>query len=69
MKSGARENDLFDRIAADPLFSIDRASIEAIARAEDYVGLSKQQTERFLAEEIDPLIAEVQVQATEELRV
>jgi adenylosuccinate lyase len=69
MKSGARENDLFDRIAADPLFSIDRASIEAIARAEDYVGLSKQQTERFLVEDIDPLIAEVQVQTTEELRV
>src|ERR1051326_6057959 len=69
MKSGARENDLFDRIAADSLFSIDRASIEAIARAEDYVGLSKQQTERFLAEEIDPLIAEIQVQTAEELRV
>ena len=69
MKSGARENDLFDRIAADPLFSIDRASIEAIARADDYVGLSKQQTERFLVEDIDPLIAEVQVQTTEELRV
>src|SRR5207253_4905790 len=27
LKSGGSENDLFDRIAADPLFGIDRASI------------------------------------------
>jgi adenylosuccinate lyase len=56
MKAGAPENDLFDRIAADPLFSIDRAAIEQLARAQDYVGLSKQQTERFLIEEIDPIL-------------
>ncbi|MGH9421449.1 MAG: lyase family protein, partial [Thermoanaerobaculia bacterium] len=57
LKSGASGNDLFDRIAADALFGIDRASIEALARPEDYTGLSKQQTERFLSEEIDPIIA------------
>jgi hypothetical protein len=27
-----------------------------MARAEDYVGLSREQTERFLIEEIDPLL-------------
>ena len=70
MKGGARENDLFDRIAADPLFSIDRASIERLARAEDYTGLAKQQTERFLIEDIDPILASEAPQAvSEELRV
>jgi len=70
MKSGAAENDLFDRIAADPLFSIDRASIERLARADDYTGLARQQTERFLAEEIDPILAsEATPVAAEELRV
>ena len=56
MKSGATENDLFDRIAADPLFSIDRATIVEMARPESYTGLSKEQTERFLREDVDPIL-------------
>ena len=57
MKAGQPANDLFDRIAADPLFGIDRATIEQMARPENYTGLSMHQTERFLREEIDPLLA------------
>jgi adenylosuccinate lyase len=57
LKAGAVENDLFDRIAADSLFGIDRASIEHLARPENYTGMSRQQTERFLTEEIDPILA------------
>ena len=57
MKSGG-ENDLFDRITADPLFGIDRKTIEQLARPDDYVGLSKQQTERFLIEDVDPVLHE-----------
>ena len=56
LKGGAATNDLFERIAADELFGIDRATIESIARPENYTGLSKQQTERFLAEDIDPVL-------------
>jgi adenylosuccinate lyase len=56
MKGGAATNDLLDRIAADSLFGIDRASIDAIARPEDYTGLAKQQTERFLIEDVDPIL-------------
>src|SRR5207237_7755413 len=58
MKSGSAYNDLFDRIAADELFGIDREALDRLARAEDYTGLSRQQTERFLIEQIDPVIAE-----------
>src|ERR1041384_3605048 len=57
MKGGAATNDLFDRIASDALFGIDRASIEKLARAEDYTGLAKQQAERFLIEDVDPILA------------
>jgi adenylosuccinate lyase len=57
MKSGARTNDLFDRIAGDALFGIDRTAIEQIARPEGCTGLAKQQTERFLSEEVDPILA------------
>jgi adenylosuccinate lyase len=56
LKSGKAENPLFDFIAADALFGIDRAAIESLARPESYTGLAKQQTERFLVEEIDPIL-------------
>jgi adenylosuccinate lyase len=56
MKGGSATNDLFDRIGADELFGIDRESIERLARPEDYTGLAKQQTERFLIEDVDPIL-------------
>jgi adenylosuccinate lyase len=64
---GATENDLLDRIAADPLFGIDRRSIEAMARPEDYIGLARQQTERFLIEEIDPILQRHRQQIRDEV--
>ena len=67
LKSGASENDLFDRIAADPLFGIDRASIEQMARPEHYTGLSRQQTERFLIEDVDPILEAERAQIRSEV--
>jgi adenylosuccinate lyase len=68
--SQSHPDDLFERIAADPIFGIDRATIEAMARPEDYTGLARQQTERFIVEEVDPILAgEVTDAVTEELRV
>ena len=57
MKRGQAHNDLFDRIADDELFATDRATIEQMARPEKYTGLSAQQTERFLVEHVDPVLA------------
>lgn len=56
LKGGAGENPLFDLIAADELFAIDRAAIDAMAKPESYTGLARQQTERFVIDEIDPLL-------------
>jgi len=56
IKAGAGTNDLFDRIAGDSLFGIDRETINSLARPEDYTGLARQQTERFLVEEVDPIL-------------
>lgn len=64
-----KPDDVFERIAADPLFGIDRATIESMARPEDYTGLARQQTERFLAEVDAVLAGQVTEQVTEELRV
>jgi len=54
--SSGSADDLLDRIAADPLFGIDRATIEGLARPEQYTGLARQQTERFLIEDVDPIL-------------
>ena len=56
LKRGAQENDLLDRIAGDRLFGIDRQTLNKLARPDEYTGLARQQTERFLIEEIDPLL-------------
>ncbi|HET7710528.1 MAG TPA: adenylosuccinate lyase [Thermoanaerobaculia bacterium] len=72
LKKGGRENDLFDRIAADPLFGIGREAIDAVGRPEQYTGLSRQQTERFITEEVDPLLEQNSVDLrveSEEIRV
>jgi hypothetical protein len=36
--------------------------MEAIARPENYTGLAQQQTERFLIEEIDPILQQHRAQ-------
>ena len=56
LKEGATENDLLDRIAADPLFSLDRDSVQRIVRPEEFVGLAPRQVEEFLAAHVDPLL-------------
>ena len=56
LKRGAARNDLFDRLGSDALFGIDRATIERMAEPAAYTGLSRQQTERFLIEYIDPVL-------------
>ena len=50
-------DDLLQRIASDPLFGIDRKTMDAMANPNNYIGLSRQQTERFLIEEIDPILS------------
>jgi adenylosuccinate lyase len=67
LKAGATENDLFDRIAGDELFGIDRPSIERLARPEDYTGLARQQTERFLVEDVDPILDAERAQIRDEV--
>ena len=56
LKGGAAANDLLDRISSDALFGIDRVAMESLAQPENYTGLSRQQTERFLIEDVDPVL-------------
>ena len=56
-QTAADGDDLLNRIAADRIFGIDRKTMDAMAKPENYTGLARQQTERFLKQEIDPIIA------------
>jgi len=68
--AAANGDDLLGRIAGDSLFGIDRKTMESMARPENYTGLARQQTERFIRDEVDPILAgEVTDAPTEALRV
>src|SRR6202008_2663646 len=68
--AAADGGDLLKRIAGDALFGIDRPTMDAMANPNNYIGLSRQQTERFLIEEIDPILStNVIVRGTAEVRV
>ena len=50
VKRDGAENDLLDRIAADPVFHLSRAEIDSIIKNSRFTGLAQQQTEAYLAQ-------------------
>jgi adenylosuccinate lyase len=56
VKIEGRENDLLDRIVADPSFGLSRDDIDRLLRVEDFVGRAPQQVREFVSSHIDPLI-------------
>lgn len=49
--------DLIRRIAQDPAFQVDEAALAQTLRPENYIGCAALQTESYLREVIDPLLA------------
>lgn len=56
VKNEGGENDLVERIAADPEFMITKEEIMAVLQPENYVGRAPEQTAEFLAEFIKPVL-------------
>jgi adenylosuccinate lyase len=56
IKQEGLDNDLLDRIAADPAFGVTRGELEEDLRPELYVGRAPQQVDEFLAEWVDPVL-------------
>jgi adenylosuccinate lyase len=71
IKDGAAHNDLLDRIAADSAFGITRDELEGAMDPNRFVGRAPEQVDEFLAEVVEPLLAETSVDepAHEEVRV
>ncbi len=57
VKDDGLENDLLDRIAADPAFAIDAAALRRELDPRRYTGRAAAQTEEFLRDHVDPLLA------------
>ena len=57
VKLGGGQNDLIDRIVADPLFPLTRGEIEEQMAPEKYVGRAPSQVTEFLDQEVAPLLA------------
>ena len=50
VKCDGAENDLMERILADPAFSMTQEELSGLLRAEQFTGRAREQTEEFLAE-------------------
>lgn len=56
VKEEGGENDLVDRIAADPKFKITKEEIIAVLKPENFIGRCPEQVERFIAECVNPVL-------------
>jgi adenylosuccinate lyase len=56
VKMEGKANDLLDRLAADPAFGLDRAQLESVLDPKLYIGRAPSLVERFLAEEVRPIL-------------
>jgi adenylosuccinate lyase len=61
--------DLFERIAGDPAFGLDRGQLEQAASPQRLVGRAAEQVERFLREELEPALEGVGQAEASPLRV
>ena len=56
VKKEGKENDLVDRIAADPAFNMTKEQINALLDPKNFVGRAPEQTEEFISEVVQPVL-------------
>ena len=56
VKEEGKDNDLLERIAADPAFGMNIEQLRAIMKPENFVGRAPQQTEEYIDEYIRPVL-------------
>jgi adenylosuccinate lyase len=55
MKQG-QEGDLLERLAGDPAFRMTQEEVRALTDPARFVGLAPEQVDRFLNEQVEPLL-------------
>ena len=58
VKEEGLDNDMLERICADPTLDITMEELKAILIPSKYIGRCVEQVERFLAEQVNPLLAD-----------
>lgn len=61
VKEFGKENDLLDRICADPEFGLTREEVDAVLVPSNYIGCCVEQVNCFLSEEVSPLLKDLDV--------
>ncbi len=56
VKEEGKENDLLERIAADPAFGLSLEELKGYLKPEAYTGRAKEQTEEYLSRYVEPLL-------------
>lgn len=56
LKGGADENDLLDRVAADPNFKLDRETLQSLMDPNAFVGRAPEQVDAFLDGQVRPAL-------------
>lgn len=56
VKEEGGENDLLQRIAADPLFGVTLEQLQEVVKPQKYVGRAPQQVTEFLNETVAPVL-------------
>jgi adenylosuccinate lyase len=69
MKEGAPDNDLMQRLAADPVFAGVKDTFDDILNPERFVGLAPRQTRTYIAEHVQPLLDGTEAIDGEQLQV
>ncbi len=57
VKEQGGENDLIDRIVADPAFNLTHEDIDGILKPENFIGRCESQVQEFIDEYVDPVLA------------
>lgn len=58
VKNGAARNDMLDRLAADPDYSVPIDDLQSVLDARNFIGRSSEQVTEFLREVVTPLLTE-----------
>ena len=60
VKEQGSDNDLIERVCADPIFKLDRKEIESILEPKGFIGRSVEQVEEFIENCVQPILKENQ---------
>ncbi|MDR1831530.1 MAG: adenylosuccinate lyase [Fusobacteriaceae bacterium] len=56
VKLEGKENDLTERIIADPTFKLNKEKFLSLINPKNFIGFSREQTEEFIRDEVDPVL-------------